>query len=129
MPYLTIVQPSQAVLSLSSVLQNSEAGCWTRSLAEGDSIVFCDGEMGIPEIEVSCTPRSDGKMRVRLHRPSEQLKEEDSHWLFDSPSSLSFMDDVTDAFSVLPKPPKRMRVALASAQLGADGAELEIQIR
>lgn len=126
---LTVFALPQAVLSLSSVLQDAQDSSWARGLAVGDSVAFCDGETGAPEIEVSCTPSTDGKMRVRLHRPSEQLKQEDAQWPFDSPSSLGFMDDVNDAFSLLPKAPKRMRIALASATLNADGADLEVEIR
>ncbi|KZV99315.1 hypothetical protein EXIGLDRAFT_831645 [Exidia glandulosa HHB12029] len=118
-----------AVLSLSSVLRDSADSSWARGLAAGDSIAFCNGETGVPELEVSCTPCTDGKMRVRLHRASEQAKNEDLPWSFDSPSSLGFMDDANDAFSLLPTTQKRMRVALASAEMRDDGAELQIEIR
>lgn len=115
-----------AVLSLSSVLKDAAgASSWARELA------LCDAQSGVPEIEVSCSPCTDGRVRVRLHRPTEQPQEDAaSDWPFDSPSSLGFMDD--GFASIFPAPngaQKRVRLALASAKLGEDGAELEVEIR
>ncbi|EJD43452.1 hypothetical protein AURDEDRAFT_185616 [Auricularia subglabra TFB-10046 SS5] len=116
-----------AVLSLSSVIKSAEgSSSWARELA------LCDAQSGVPEIEVSCSPCTDGRLRVRLHRPTEQqaqAQEDASDWSFDSPSSLGFMDDSFSSIFPGPRAQKRVRLALAGAKLSDDGAELEVEIR
>jgi hypothetical protein len=78
-----------------------------------DTVAFCDSVTGLPEMEVSAIALADGKLRVAIRRPDTTNS---SPWaaLDSSPES---------------KTPKRVRLALSKAQLGENGADLEVEVK
>jgi len=76
-----------------------------------ESASFCASQTGEPEFDISCTPSTDGKIRVRIHRgqaPEQASTQDETMMLWDSSdismspvgaNDFSFMDDSSDAFS------------------------------